>query len=164
MISVISTFGGWIRVRIVPPQPDLIGCGETGHEIPGSPPGRLGALDEGEAVLRLLDELRAHYQEGLVVRYGALRHPIVGGDLLALFCDLPLGEPFAVWELPMQVIEGVQDLPMRVGEVDHGPLAHLAKDSVGDRVVVGRRLDRYLTGGQLQEEAVALLQPRVSRH
>src|SRR5215208_542837 len=166
MISPISAFRGWDRigVGIVPPCPDLLGGGKTPHNPILRPPGGFGTLVEDEAMLGLLHQLRARYEERLVVGDRPLRHSLFGGYVLTLLRDLPLGKPLAIRELLVKVIEGVENLSVGIGDVYHGSLADLVEDSVSRRVIVGGGLDRHPTFPQVEEAAVPLFQPRVAGH
>src|SRR5215211_1537797 len=104
MISSIGGFRGWVGIGIFPPCPDLLGGGKTHHNPILRPPRGLGALDEGEAIIGLLHQLRARYEERLVVGDRPLRHPLFGGYVLALLRNLPLGKPLAIRELLLKVI------------------------------------------------------------
>src|SRR5829696_6937222 len=145
MISPIKTFRGWVRLGLFPPCLNLLGGRKTRHNPVVRPPRRFGSLDEGKTILSLLHQLRAHYEERLVVGDRPLRHPLFGGYVLALPRDLPLGEPFAIRELLLKVIEGVENLPVGVRDVHHGSLTDLVEDSVSRRVIVGGGLDRHPT-------------------
>src|SRR5215218_8673960 len=108
MITPITAFRRWvgIGVGILPPCPDLLGSGQTRHNPVLRPPGGFGSLDEGKAMLGLLHQLRGRYEERLVVRDRPLRDPLFGGYVPALSGDLPLGEPLAIRELLVKLIEG----------------------------------------------------------
>src|SRR5215213_1025824 len=166
MISPISTFRGWVGIGLglFPPCLNLLGGRKTRHNPVLRPPRWFGSLDESKAILSLLHQLRARYQERLVVGDRPLRHPLFRGYVLALLRDLPLGKPFAIRELLLKVIEGVENLPVGVGYVYYGSLTHLVEDSVSRRVIVGDGLDRHPTFPQVDEAAVSLLQPRVGGH
>src|SRR5918994_4444135 len=64
----------------------------------------------------------------------------------------------------MQVIETVKHLPMSVGEVDDGSLAHGVEDPVGRLVIVRGGFYGQSPFSQLKDAAVLLLQPRVRHH
>src|SRR5215208_3131274 len=96
-------------------------------------------------MLGLLHQLRACYEERLVVGDRPLRHPLFGGYVLALLRDLPLGKPIAIRKLLLKVIEGVENLSVRVGDVHYGSLTDLVEDSVSRRIIVGDGLDRNPT-------------------
>src|SRR5215204_2058011 len=147
MISPISTFRGWVGmgVGIFPPCLNLLGGGKTRHNPILRPPRGFGTLDEGKAILALLHQLRARYEERLVVGDRPLRHPLFGGYVLALLRDLPLGKPFAIRELLLKVVEGVENLPVGVRDVHHGSLTDLVEYSISRRVIVGGGLDRQPT-------------------
>src|SRR5215212_4692069 len=106
MIGPISAFRGWagIGVGIFPPCPDLLGSREARHNPVLRPPRGFGTLDEGEAILGLLHQLRAPYEERLVVGDRPLRHPLFGGYVLAHLRDLSLSKPLAIRELLPKVI------------------------------------------------------------
>src|SRR5215211_1077866 len=147
MISPISAFRGWVRigVGIVPPCLDLLGSGKTHHNPVLRPPRGFGTLDKSEAMLGLLYQLCARYEKRLVVGDRPLRDPFVGRYVLALLRDLPLGKPFAIRELLLKVIEGVENPPVRVRDVHHGSLTDLVEDPISRRVIVGGGLDRHPT-------------------
>src|SRR5215208_1579907 len=160
MISPISTFRGWVGmgVGIFPPCLNLLGGGRILNNPILRPPRGFGTLDQGKAILALLHQLRARYEECLVVGDRPLRHPLFGGYVLALLRDLPLGKPLTIRELLLKVTEGVENLSVRIGDVNHGSLADLVENSVSRCVIVGDSLDRHPTFASDEDEAVFLLQ------
>src|SRR5215211_6628096 len=82
-VHVFTVFRGvrGIGISFLPPAPDLGWSGQALHHLAALPPGRICTLDQGQPVLALLHELRAHHEERLVVRDRTQGDPTGLGDL-----------------------------------------------------------------------------------
>src|SRR5215207_2614411 len=164
-IGVLARFGAlstvssvfWPGAGLFPPGLDFLWCREPLSEVTLGPPGGLGAVHERETVLALLDHLGTCNKERLVVRDG-LRAAL--GEAR----DLPRGETRAGGVVFFEIVQGAQDPPVSVREVDHAALADLVKDLVGDPVVLGGCDDRLFTALQADRVAVSLFEPGVRGH
>src|SRR5215207_3213183 len=114
-----------------PPLPDLLGPGEAHEKIVLLPPRGVRIDHEVQAsAFNLPQQLRALDEVRLVLRHGAVVDACLLGDLT---------ERKAIHEttLLVQVIDSIEDLAVRVREVDDRALAGGLEDFVSGFVVLG---------------------------
>jgi hypothetical protein len=124
-------------------------CGISEPTTAG-PPRRLRALDQGEAVVRLPDELGASHEERLVLGHRALLN-------VRLLCYPALRESVGLRLLLLEPVEGVEYLAVGIGEVDDRPAARRREHPVCGLVVLGGGDHGPLSICQFDDLAVSLL-------
>src|SRR5215203_2990972 len=126
------------------------------------PPGRLSAFDEYEpALLPFAQESLGRDQERLVLLYGLV---VETGFIGYLSYRLASTIQPRTLSSVLQLVDTVANFLVRIAQVDHRPSSDLLEKIVRDAVVLGGEDHRLLAGRELQDRAVALLEPRVRQH
>src|SRR5919107_972948 len=153
----------WRIMFCSPPGPHLLGLGQPVEHAFLSPPGGIGVLSESELAIVVLDEeLDALDQVAPLGRDRALGN--AGTHLYLPLRPALITEVVSVFVLFLKLVDGVEDLAVRVAYVHHGALAGGLEDAVGGCVVGWGGHYALLAVREFYDLTVALLEPGMREH